>query len=96
LRFKVNFKIVWNVDDLHFNNIFWFSNLNNQFERSTLLLDDIFSYQIWCTKVRKIIDIDLITCNTVHILNNIFRIKPSVRQAFQNNNSLTNGLQVMG
>ncbi len=52
--------------------------------------DDIFRYQIWCTKVRKIIEIDLITCNTVHILSNIFRIKPSVSQAFQNNNSLTN------
>ncbi len=68
----------------------------NKLDRQTLLLYDIFRFQIWNMKNRKIINFDFIVDNTINLLRTIFILKPSVKLAFTRNNNLANILQATG
>jgi hypothetical protein len=96
LRFNKHFRIFWNVDDIDFEQIYWFGDTNNILDRPTLLLYDIFRYQLWSMKQRNIINLDFIIDNTVNTLRTIFFIKPSIRTAFMRHNGLANILQATG
>jgi hypothetical protein len=96
LRFNKHFRIFWNVDGTDFEQIYWFGDTNNILDRPTLLLYDVFRYQLWCMKQRNIINLDFIIDNTVNTLRTIFLIKPSIRTAFMRHNGLANILQATG
>jgi hypothetical protein len=87
LRFNVHFKVAWNVPDLDFDRIYWFGNLNGQLDRETLLLHDLFRFQLWAMKQRRVLDFDLLITNTIGMLRTIFSIKLSIRTSFLKNNS---------
>jgi hypothetical protein len=67
-----------------------------QLDRQALLVYDIFRYQIWNMKNRKIIDLDFIIGNTIDQLRTIFILKPSIKLSFTRNNNLANILQATG
>jgi hypothetical protein len=95
-RFNAHFKIIPTDNTTKFNKLYWFGDRNDQLDKCALLLYDIFRYQLWCMKQRKIYDLQSIIDNTVNMLNAIFVVKPSLCQTFRNNNNLANILQAMG
>jgi hypothetical protein len=76
--------------------IYWYGMDGTKLDRQTLLLYDIFRFQIWNMKTRKIINFDFIINNTINLLRTIFILKPSVKIAFSRNNNLANILQATG
>jgi hypothetical protein len=96
LRFNKRFRLTWNVTDLNLEQLYWFGDMNNVLDRPTLLVYDIFRYQLWCMKQRKIIDLEFIINNSVDTLRTIFTIKPAIKTAFQKHNGLANILQATG
>jgi hypothetical protein len=78
-KFNTHFKIVWDAHDLNFDMLYWFGDLNGLLDRQSLLLYDIFRYQLWSMRQRKLINYDLIISGTVNTLRTIFAIKPSIR-----------------
>jgi hypothetical protein len=96
LRFNVHFNIAWNNPDIVFNKIYWFGDVNGQLDRGSLLVYDLFRYQIWSMKQRRILDFDALLRNTIGILRTIFSIRPSLRTSFQKNNSLAGLVRAIG
>jgi hypothetical protein len=95
-RFNEHFKLVWSDNSVEFNRLYWFGELNGQLEKQGLLLYDIFRYNLWCMKQRRLVDTDLIIDNTVCTLRTIFSLKPSIKTAFRNHNRLANILEATG
>jgi hypothetical protein len=96
LRFNKRLRLTWNVTDLNFEQLYWFGDMNNMLDRPTLLVYDIFRYQLWCMKQRKIIDLEFIINNSIDTLRTIFSIKPAIKSAFLKHNGLANILQATG
>ncbi len=88
LRFNVQFNIVWNELNLDFDRIYWLGDLNGNLERSTLLLYDLFRFQIWSMKQRRVLNFDLLVTNVTDMLRTIFLLKPAIRTTFNNNKTL--------
>jgi hypothetical protein len=95
-KFNCHFKLVWNVHDFNFEKLYWFGDLNGLLDRQSLLLFDIFRYQLWSMRQRKVVNYDLIVYGTVNTLRTIFLIKPAIRANFLNNNSVANIVQAIG
>jgi hypothetical protein len=96
LRFNIFFKVVWDVPDFDFNKIYWLGDVNGQLDRGTLLMYDIFRYQLWAMKQRRVVDFDMLITNTINMLRTIFSISPSLRTSFAKNNSLAGIVQATG
>jgi hypothetical protein len=96
LRFNVHFGIVWNEPDLDFDRVYWFGDLNGNLERGTLLLYDLFRYQIWLMKQRRILSFELLITNVTDMLRTIFAIKPALRTTFINNKTLATVARATG
>jgi hypothetical protein len=96
LRFNKFFKLSWNSENFFFEDLYWYGVDGNKLDRQALLLYDIFRFQIWNMKNRKIINFDFIVDNTISVLRTIFILKPSVKLAFTRNNNLVNILQATG
>jgi hypothetical protein len=96
LRFNVHFGIVWNDPDLDFDRVYWFGDLNGNLERGTLLLYDLFRYQIWLMKQRRILNFELLITNVTDMLRTIFAIKPALRTTFINNKTLATVARATG
>jgi hypothetical protein len=78
LRFNVHFNIVWDTPDMDFNRIYWFGDVNGQLDRGSLLVYDLFRYQLWAMKQRRVVDFDTVIRNTVGMLRTVFSIRPSI------------------
>jgi hypothetical protein len=76
--------------------MYWFGDVCNNLDRPSLLVYDIFRYQLWSMKQRKIIDLNYLIDNTIASLQIIFFIKPAIRTAFAKHNGLANILQATG
>jgi hypothetical protein len=96
LRFNKHFKLEWNIENFNFENLYWYGSIGTQLDRQALLVYDIFRYQIWNMKNRKIIDFDFVIGNTIDQLRTIFILKPSIKLSFTRNNNLANILQATG
>jgi hypothetical protein len=96
LRINRLCNLKWNVANFDFESLFWYGNLGGDLDRNTLLFYDIVRYQIWCMKLKRMINLDLLIANIFDHLNSIFRLKPSVKRSFSKNNNLSNVLQAMG
>jgi hypothetical protein len=96
LRINRMCNLSWNVNDFDFNSLFWYGNIGGDLDRNTLLFYDIVRYQIWCMKLKRMINLNLLITNIFDHLNAIFLIKPSVKRSFEKNNNLSNVLQAMG
>jgi hypothetical protein len=96
LKFNKFFKLKCDSENFNFENLYWYGADGDTLNRQTLLLYDIFRYQIWNMKIRKIIDFDIIISNTVNQLRTIFLLKPSIKASFARNNNLANILQATG
>jgi hypothetical protein len=95
-RFNARFKLAWTDNAMNFNRLYWLGELNGQLEKQVLLIYDLFRYNLWCMKQRRIIDMDMVIDNTVCTLRTIFSLKPSIKPAFRNNNRLANILEATG
>jgi hypothetical protein len=90
-------KIDISHQNLDFNQLYWFGNRNGELDRSSLLFFDILRYHVWCCKLRKTFPSEkILTCHIISSLQTIFRVKPSIRKTFLNNNILSGILQVTG
>jgi hypothetical protein len=96
LRFNVHFGIVWNEPDLDFDRVYWFGDLNGNLERGSLLLYDLFRYQIWLMKLRRILNFELLITNVTDMLRTIFAIKPALRTTFIHNKTLATVARATG
>ncbi len=88
LRFNVKFNLVWNAPNLDFDQIYWLGDVNGNLDRGILLLYDLFRFQIWAMKQRKILNFDLLVTNVTDMLRTIFLLKPAIRTTFNNNKTL--------
>jgi hypothetical protein len=70
--------------------------MGGDLDRNTLLFYDVVRYQIWCMKMKRLINLELLIRNIFDHLNAIFTRKPSVKRSFEKNNNLSKILQVMG
>jgi hypothetical protein len=96
LKFNKFFKLTWDSDNFNFENLYWYGADGETVDRQTLLLYDIFRYQIWNMKIRKIINFEVIISNTINQLRTIFLLKSSIKVSFARNNNLANILQATG
>jgi hypothetical protein len=96
LKFNKFFKLTWNSENFNFENLYWYGMDGTKLDRQTLLLYDVFRFQIWNMKNRRIINFDFITDNSINLLRTIFTLKPSIKTAFSRNNNLANILQATG
>jgi hypothetical protein len=96
LRLNIRCNLKWNSDTVNFDSIYWYGDCTGNLDRNILLFYDVFRYQIWSMKLRKIVDPDAIIYNVFCHLNTIFTAKPSIKNAFQHNNNLSSILQAMG
>jgi hypothetical protein len=96
LRINRMCNLQWNVNNFDFESLFWYGNLGGDLDRNTLLFYDIVRYQIWCMKLKRMINLDLLISNIFDHLNAIFQLKPAVRRSFEKNNNLSKVLQAMG
>jgi hypothetical protein len=96
LRFNVRFGIVWNVPDMDFDSIYWFGDLNGTLDRGSLLLYDLFRYQIWSMKQRRVLNFEILINNVTDMLRTIFAIKPALRTSFIHNKTLASVARATG
>ncbi len=96
LRINRMCNLSWNANNFDFDGLFWYGNMCGDLDRNTLLFYDIVWYQIWCMKMKRLINLDLLISNIFDHLNSIFLIKPSVKRSFEKNNNLSKVLQAMG
>ncbi len=96
LRFNKHFKLTWNVVNLNFDKLYWFGDIIGTLDIQTLLLYDIFRYQLWSMRQRKVVDLDLLIVGTVNTLRVVFNLSPVIRTQFLNNNSVANVVQATG
>jgi hypothetical protein len=96
LRFNKFFRLAWDSENFNFENLYWYGADGGNLDRQTLLLYDIFRFQIWNMKTRKIINFDFIINNSFNQLRTIFILKPFIKITFTRNNNLANILQATG
>jgi hypothetical protein len=60
LRLNVRCKLKWEIHDVNFDNIYWYGNCAGNLDRNVLLFYDIFRYQVWAMKIRRVIDTNLL------------------------------------
>jgi hypothetical protein len=96
LKFNKFFKLTWNSENFIFENLYWYGKDGANLDRQSLLLYDVFRFQIWNMKHRRIINFDYIIENTINVLRTIFVLKPSIKIAFSRNNNLANIIQATG
>jgi hypothetical protein len=96
LRLNVRCKLKWDINNCDFDNVYWYGDCAGNLDRNVLLFYDIFRYQIWAMKIRRIVDTNLLIENVFSHLNTIFIVKPSIKTAFLKNNQLSTILQAMG
>jgi hypothetical protein len=96
LRINRMCNLSWTVNNFNFENLYWYGNMGGDLDRNTLLFYDVVRYQIWCMKMKRLINLDLLIKNIFDHLNAIFTRKPSVKRSFEKNNNLSKILQVMG
>jgi hypothetical protein len=94
-RLNVRCKIKWDNPDVDFNSIYWYGNCMGTLDRNILLFYDVFRYQVWMMKLRKIVEPYSIIDYVFNNLRTIFSIKPSIKLSFMRNNNLSSILQAM-
>jgi hypothetical protein len=96
LKFNKFFKLEWSSDNFCFENLYWYGSDGGKLDRQALLVYDVFRYQVWNMKNRRIINLDYIIDNSINQLRTIFLLKPSIKTSFARNNNLANLLQATG
>jgi hypothetical protein len=96
LRLNIRCKLKWDNPDVDFNSVYWYGNCMGTLDRNILLFYDIFRYQVWMMKLRKVIEPSAIIDNVFNHLKIIFNVKPSIKLSFMRNNTLSSILQAMG
>jgi hypothetical protein len=96
LRLNVRCSLKWENPDIDFNSLYWYGDHSGNLDRNILLFYDVFRYQIWLMKLRKIIDPKALIDNVFSQLRSIFIVKPSIKLSFLRNNNLSSILQAMG
>jgi hypothetical protein len=96
LQLNIRCKLKWDSLSIDFNSVYWCINCMGNLDRNILLFYDVFRYQIWSMKLRRIIEPNAIISNVFSQLKSIFNVKPSIKNAFQRNNNLSSILQAMG
>jgi hypothetical protein len=94
-RLNVRCKIKWDSPDVDFNSIYWYGNCMGTLDRNILLFYDVFRYQVWMMKLRKIVEPHSINNYVFNHLRTIFSVKPSIKLSFMRNNNLSSILQAM-
>jgi hypothetical protein len=85
------------LGQINFNEIYWYRLVNGNLCRPTHLLFDLFRYNIWTDRNKRIVfSIEKIFEAISSILLTIFEIKPGIRRAFLGVPHLANLLQAMG
>jgi hypothetical protein len=96
LRLNIRCNLKWENPEIDFNSLYWYGNHTGNLDRNILLFYDVFRYQIWLMKLRKIIEPKAIIDNVFNHLSTIFNVKPSIKLSFLRNNNLSSILQAMG
>ncbi len=96
LQLNIRCKLKWDNPEIDFNSIYWYGNHLGNLDRNILLFYDVFRYQIWSMKLRKIIEPSSLIENVFNHLRAIFNVKPSIKLSFARNNNLSSILQAMG
>jgi hypothetical protein len=95
LRINRMCNLSWTVNNFNFENLYWYGNFGGDLDRNTLLFYDVVRYQIWCMKIKRLINLDLLLRNIFDHLNAIFISRPSVKRGFEKNINLSKILQMM-
>jgi hypothetical protein len=96
-QLNANLKITFPVNNFYFDQAFWFGNVCGTLDKNTLLFFDILRYHLWCCKLQRVYPrVDVLKERICSTLATIFRIKPSIKNAFRNNLILSNILQATG
>ncbi len=96
LQLNIRCKLKWDNPNVDFNSLYWYGNHLGNLDRNVLLFYDVFRYQIWSMKLRKIIEPSALIENVFNHLRAIFFVKPSIKLSFARNNNLASILQAMG
>jgi hypothetical protein len=95
-RLNVLCNLKWENTDIDFDSLYWYGNHSGNLDRNILLFYDVFRYQIWQMKLKKIIEPKVLIENVFNQLRTIFSVKPSIKLSFLRNNNLSSILQAMG
>ncbi len=96
-QINANLRITFPVNNFNFDQAFWFGNVCGTLDKNTLLFFDILRYHLWCCKLQRVYPrADVLKERICSTLATIFRIKPSIKNAFRNNLILSNILQATG
>ncbi len=63
LRLNVRCKLNWDINNCYFDSVYWYGDCAGNLDRNVLLFYDIFRYQIWAMKIRRIFDTKLLIEN---------------------------------
>jgi hypothetical protein len=89
--------IHWNPEDVTFDQVYWFGNINGKLDRNILLFFDIFRYHIWCNKRMHVFpDLCRLVDGICSTLATIFTVKPLIKSNFRKSTSLAGVLQAIG
>ena len=73
-------------NDPNIRNIYWNGIVNGSLNKDLFLINNIFRYCIWKSKIRKMVPRARNILNSVsNILTTVLLIKPDLREKFQNN-----------
>jgi hypothetical protein len=90
-------RLVWPGDNIVFNNIYWYGNLNETLCSSSHLFFEIFRYVIWMNRNRRITpSIDLVFQEIVSLLKVVTSISPKIREIMASTNNFNFILQAIG
>jgi hypothetical protein len=84
-------------NDQNIRNIYWNGIVNGSVNKELFLINNIFRYCIWKSKIRKMVPRARNILNSVsNILTTVLLIKPDLREKFQSNYIRAPFLQAMG
>jgi hypothetical protein len=71
------------VTEVNSDSIYWFGNCDGNLDRNILLFYDVFRYQIWSMKIRKVFDNYLLLENVFNHIRTIFKVKTSIKNSLK-------------
>jgi hypothetical protein len=97
LRVSTLLKITQLNENANFDQTYWFGNIDGTLDKNILLVYDVFRYHVWTCKSQRIFpSAPMLAGRILSTFQTIFKIKPSIRKSFSNNNNLFGMLQVTG
>jgi hypothetical protein len=97
LRVSALLRINLRNENANFDQTYWFGNIDGTLDKNILLVYDVFRFHVWTSKSQRIFPTaTMLVERIVSTFRTIFKIKPSIKKSFSNNNNISGMLQVMG